>query len=135
MPEIVHDIDRPDVNGTPARMAPLVAIFEPIKALVPVCTVHADDNIMSGLSIRGSFDKREDWANGILQNSRYFVIEISPSMGRRYYSEGQPVTVSLLSNGCPIKLRKYTGPVEKVASKIASWVSDNWTAIDAKGGR
>jgi len=92
--------------------------------ITPVLNIKTDDNLMSSIQIRGSFDPREKWNFGIFQNSRYFIFAIVPTKGKRYYDSADPkVTVDLWSSHYDLKkFRKYTGPVEKVILKIREWM-------------
>ena len=116
---MIEDISRPDVNGVPPKMLPILPLFSPLAELVPVGHARTDDNLMSTIWVAGSFDKRETWANGIFENSRYFRFMISTEKGRRYYSEGDRVTAELTTDR---GFRKYTATPEKVAAKIRAWI-------------
>jgi hypothetical protein len=122
---MVDDIDRPDVNGVPPRM---LAICEQVRqsldGKVPFLRVTTDDNLCSSVIIRGSFNPQNEWYNGIFYNGLYFTIFINPAKGKRYYEDGEPVTVELsnVSHEIVGKLRKYTGPVDKVIAKIVKWI-------------
>ena len=125
---VVHDIDRPDVNGVPPKMQ---AICEQTKKLlegkIPHLSIETNDNICSSVYIHGTFDPKENWVNGIFQNGLYFIISISPENGKRYYEEGMKVTVELDTASYKVtdkvgKMRKYTGPVDKVLEKIVKWL-------------
>ena len=127
MSEVVHDIDRPDVNGVAPKMQ---AICDQAKTqlagLVPHLTIRTSDNLGSNVMIAGSFDARETWNNGIFENSRYFRISINPSGNSRYYAEGEKVSVEMFGLGYKIgakNMRKYTGTPEKCIGKIAEWIA------------
>lgn len=98
------------------------------KLELPHLVVSTNDNIMSSVSISVSLDPREKWSNGIFENSRYFQFLIFPgaSEKQRWYHEGDPVRMELLSKGYrsdQIKnLRKYTGPVEKAIPKLVAYI-------------
>lgn len=67
-----------------------------------------------------SLDAKEDWKNGIYENSRYATLSVSGS--NRYYLEGDKLSLELLSgNG---KLRKYSSDKpEKIAEKLSLFVN------------
>jgi hypothetical protein len=128
MTEIVHDIDRPDVGGVPPKMLKIgQQTQEALKGLVPHLFFNTNDNLCSSVYIHGTFDPKEDWSNGIFQNGLYFIISIQPEKGKRYYEEGMKVTVELASVSYKVtekigRMRKYTGPVDKVLAKIVKWI-------------
>ena len=95
-----------------------------LDGITPVFSIGTDDNLMSSVSIDGSFDPREEWSNGIFHNSRYFIFSIHSMKGKRYYDSADPkVTVELWSSHYNLsKFRKYTGSIEKVILKIREWI-------------
>lgn len=120
---VVTDVDRPDVGGVRPKMQVIRdRCAEQLGGIVPYLTVSTDDNLCSSVTIRGTFD--QDWTNGIFQNGLYFIISIDPERGKRYYADGEKVTVSMNSMNYKLekKLRKYTGPVDRVITKIADWM-------------
>ena len=123
----VQDIDRPDVSGTPPKMA---AICEQAQAALEDCAagflrIRTDDNTMSSVEVRGTVERREDWSNGIFQNGRYFIFFIRPEKGRRYYNpDDTKVTVELSSSSYKTgKFRKYTGPPARCIDRIRAWIA------------
>ena len=120
---VVIDIDRPDVGGVAPKMASVAEAVEAVVAgLAPVLSVSTDDNLCSSVWVRGSLDSRESWVNGIFENSRFFRFRLSAPKGARYYSGG-PVCVELCHRSYKLPgFRKYTGPVDKAAAKIADWL-------------
>lgn len=87
--------------------------------------ITATDNLMSSVTIHGSLDAKETWANGIFHNSRYFIFHVVSARGRRWYDSAvEPlVRVELISSGSKLpKFRAWTGTPEKAAVKIANWV-------------
>lgn len=86
--------------------------------------VHASDNIMSAVNIRGSHDKEKTWSNNIFENSRYFAFLITPAKNKRYYINGESVTVELLHKDYLIteRFRKSTTTPEKAVERIATWI-------------
>ena len=123
---VVHDIDRPDVNGVPPKMQ---AICEKLREELsaPWLSITTDDNLMSSVTIKGSLDPREEWSGKIWQNSRYFYFHVCPMGGKRYYSpDDAKVTVEMPNASYKLgKFRKYTGPVDKVITKIAEWIKSH----------
>ena len=74
MTEIVYDIDRPDVNGVPPKMQAIRdQVAEALEGFVPVLSVKTDDNLCSSVIVRGAFNPKEEWYNGIFQNGLYFI--------------------------------------------------------------
>ena len=91
--------------------------------MVPYLSIRASDNLMSSVTIRGTFEPREEWINGIFHNASYFIISLVPMKGKRYYTPGENITVDVTSLGRRLpKLRKYTGPVDKCIAKVKDWI-------------
>lgn len=130
MTNCVQDIDRPDVCRTEPKMH---SIWETCvkmiskNMIIGYLSIHTDDNIMSSVTIRGSFDSPSEWKNGIKYNSRHFRFAIVPMKGKRYYDcYDRKVTVEL--EHCQSNLsnfRKYTATPEKVIAKIKAWIERN----------
>jgi len=128
---IVEDIDRPDTGGTLPKMHDVCEKAKTnLNGLAIVLNIFTDDNLMSSISIRGSFDPKEEWENGIFQNSRHFIFAVVPMKGKRYYNPDDPkVTVTLdsahydLTDSFPF--RKYTGPVDKMIAKVQEWLKNS----------
>lgn len=93
-----------------------------LESLAPYMAFKTDDNLMSSVLISGSFDPKDDWANGIYENSRYFRFHITPHNKQRWYNDGEPVCVELIQGYNVPKFRKYTGPANKVLDKIEAWI-------------
>ena len=93
MNRVVTDIDF-DETATPRMQAIRDQLAKALDGLCPVMGIKTDDNIMSSVIISGSLDPREEWANGIYENSRYFRLMLS-SKGSRYYEEGNQIVVEL----------------------------------------
>ncbi len=125
--EVVNDVDRPDVNGVPAKMLAIeTALKTELEGSVPYLTIKASDNLMSNITIHGSMESKDAWQYNIFQNSTYFMFYISPEKGKRYYTEGENVSVEIISKKSDLgNFRKYTGPVGKVVLKIKKWIGDN----------
>ena len=124
MNSVIQDVDRPDVDGVAPKMQAICDKIREELVTLPYVSVSTNDNLMSSVYVRGTFDPKENWTNGIFQNGLYFVISICPEKGKRYYTEGEKITVELGSCSYLLgetKMRKYTGPVEKVIEKINKW--------------
>lgn len=122
----IQSVDRPDVNGVAPKMQAIAdKAREKVDGLVPFMRVSTDDNIMSSVSVRGSFDGPESWSNKIFENSRYFRFSIVPAKGARYYEGGNvKVELSVKSHKIDRKFRAYTGAPDKVIEKIVKWISE-----------
>jgi len=123
---VVQSIDRPDVGGVPPKM---LAISDQAKAavngLLPWMTWEVDDNIMSNICLRATVEDKANWPMNIMHNARYVIVSITPMDGKRYYDPADAsVTLSLTSKGSKVKtkLRKYTGPVDKVVAKLKAYL-------------
>lgn len=117
---VVHDVDRPDVNGVPPKM---LAIADQVRAALsaPFLTVETNDNLCSSVIIRGSFQAKEEWSGGIFYNSPFFMLILTPP--GRYYKEGDRITAKLSTNSRQVKkFRAYTGSPENVVAKIKTWL-------------
>lgn len=125
---VVNDIERPDVNGIKPKMHKIESLcFAEVYGLAPHLRITCDDNLLSNIWIVGSFNDRGSWVNGIFENSDYFFFSITTEKDRRYYNEGDLVTVELTRKSYKIaaKFRKYTGTPEKAIAKIKQWILDN----------
>lgn len=122
---VVQAINRPDVNGVPPKMLAIRnAADEAIAGLTPYIGATTNDNLCSSVQIIGSFQPKDEWTNGIFHNSPYFIFSISPEKGKRYYTEGEKVTVELNSVGRNLpKFRKYTGTPDKAIAKVKEWLT------------
>lgn len=125
---MIEDISRPDIGNTPAKM---IGIRDEMRTALDGITldclnVTSDDNIMSSVSVRGSFDPRDSWYNKIFMNSRWFMFSIVPAKGVRYYdSETETkVTVELDNSSHKIsrKFRKGTTTPTKAIERIREWI-------------
>lgn len=123
---VVHDIDRPDVNGVPARMKPIAEQAQALLApLLPFLTIECDDNLCSSVIIRGAMSPRQEWPNGIFPNARHFTLRIGTADGSRWYDPAcDRVSVELLTGWKVGKFRKYTASVAKVLAKVCQWVEN-----------
>lgn len=121
----MQDIDRPDQNKPP-KMKEICEFFErELKDIAPVLNVTTDDNLLSSIAIKGSFDPKDKWPNNILQNSRWFLFCIHAHKGKRYYEKGDKLTVTLGTKHYNLpNFRKYTGTPEKVLAKIKYWCNE-----------
>jgi len=124
---VVQDIGRPDVSGVAPKMQAIRdQTASALQGLAPDLKVSTDDNLCSSVYVRGSFTT--DPTNGIWQNGLYFQVFISPPKGKRYYSEGDKVTLELSTASYQLKnnkLRKYTGPIDNVLVKLSAWIQSN----------
>lgn len=140
----VHDVDRPDVGGVPPKMQAIKElVVKELTGLLPFLSVTCDDNITSNITIRGTKEPKEQWANGIFHNATYFIGAIGPMNEKRYYDPADPkVTVGVGSVGSRDlpKFRKYTASPEKVVAKLKEWIM-SWApdkceiCKGAKGGQ
>jgi len=102
-----------------------------LATALPYLNITASDNLMSTVYVKGSYDARETWSNGIWENSRNFRFTVSSAGKKRYYDPAiEPnVVVELSQHGLKReeykKFRRYTGSPEKVAAKIAEWIEAN----------
>jgi hypothetical protein len=120
--ELVHDINRPDINGNPPKMQHIAEqVINALNGMIPHLSITTNDNLMSSIHIRGNLTPKEQWTNGIYENGKYFIIRIIPD-GKRYYNNEDKVTLESVITR-PNKLRKYTGPVPKVIEKLKDWLS------------
>lgn len=110
-----------------AKMQAVADLCQPLVSLVPYAHLSCDDDLMSSVWLKCSFDKKEEWEYGIYHNSKYFMIRIIPPNGARYYSEGN-VTAELSSGSKVAKFRKYTSTPEKVIAKIREWIVSQTSA-------
>lgn len=128
---MVYDISRPDVNGVAPKMESLISLFNnPDESSIPFYKIWTDDNLVSSIWIKGSLDHTESWGNKIYENSRYFRFFVSAEKGKRYYTEGERVTIELHSVSYRLakidgfkKFRKYTGTPEQCANKLKKWLT------------
>jgi hypothetical protein len=121
---MIQDISRPDVGGIPPKMQALAErVAKEVGGLTPWMRVTTDDNFCSSIFIRGSYQLKEQWANGIFENSDYFLIKLAPKT--RYYSEGQEIGMEMVTSHGVAKMRRYHGPVDKVLEKVIKWIKSN----------
>jgi hypothetical protein len=109
-------------------MALMTEIAEKVKSLngLSFMNVQVSDNLISSVSLHGSFDVKDSWAYNIFHNSRYCIFMIRPMKGKRYYdTSDEKVEVELISSSKVGKFRKYTGSVDKVLSKMQDWINSN----------
>lgn len=125
MIEVVRDLSRPDVNGTPPKMKAIGEATETaLTGLFGHMVITTNDNIMSSVTIHATKEPKNNWKYGIFHNATYVVARIIPK-GKRYYTEGEPVTVEVISSTFPTKFRKYTGAPEKAIAKLKDWIAQN----------
>jgi hypothetical protein len=121
---MIQDLDRPDTGTTPPKMGHIADAAT--KALPDFVNVSTDDNLCSGVDVRGSFDAD---LHKIWQNSRFFVFSMTAPRGQRYYDpRSDPrVTVELLSRHHELKtpFRKSTTTPDKAVERIRKWIEKN----------
>jgi len=126
--EIVQDIDRPDVGGVAPKMDALALKARSLLSAAYL-VITASDNLVSSVHIRGAFNTKDKWTNGIFQNGLYFQMFIWPEKGKRYFSpDDTRVTVELSNCSHELKnpkFRKYTGKIDRAIEKIAVWMKSN----------
>lgn len=126
--DIIQDIDRPDVNGVPAKMKAIAQdLHRATAGRTPFLAISCNDNIMSSVWLKASLQPREEWSYGIYENSPHFAFSLTPEKGKRYYTDGEPITVELARASYKIrdrvKFRKYTGSAEKCIKKILDYIA------------
>lgn len=128
---MIQDISRPDVNGNAPKMQDVKVLAETTFGQelrysdVPELHVSTDDNLMSSVTIRGSYDAKTEWKNGIYYNSRHFRFSITPAKGKRYFTPGEKVTVELETCYENLKFRKGTCTPEKAVQRIVEFLKAN----------
>jgi hypothetical protein len=115
----------PKIDAKPPKMFNIALQTSQTLTATPWFQCRASDNLCSTVDIRGSFDAQETWANGIKENSRYFRFTIQPAKGKRWYDDGDTLTVELEQAYQMTKFRKYTGPIDKILAKINAWIAEN----------
>ena len=93
---------------------------------LPAFNVFADDNIASSVVVRGTFDPKNEWENGLFQNSRYFIFFIKPAKNYRWndmYHEGDNVTIKL-SSKLDREFPEFTGTPDEVINLMIQWIKD-----------
>jgi hypothetical protein len=125
--EVVQDVDRPDVGGVQPKMIGLCNQFrEALVGTVPYLWLRTNDNLGSSILIVGSFQPKDQWVNGIIENSSYFKLLVHPK-GKKYYEQGD----LLQFEGTKIKelrkplLRSMSGTPDKVLARIKTWIIEN----------
>ena len=126
---VVHDRDRPDVGGVPAKMQ---AIGDACQAALSAewLKITTDDNLCSSVVVRGALDAEDKWSGGIWQNGLYFMFMISPEREQRYYEPGMKVIVEMHVVSYKLKgsFRKSTTTPDKAIARIQQWIDerDEW---------
>lgn len=93
---------------------------------LPVFNVFADDNIASSVVVRGTFDPKNGWENGLFQNSRYFIFFIRLAKNYRWndmYHEGDNITIKLLSK-LEVEFPEFTGTPDEAVNLMIQWIKD-----------
>lgn len=114
----------PALEAKPPKMFNIALQASNTLTPTPYFQCRASDNLCSDVTIRGSFDAKETWTSGIWENSRHFRFTISPAK-KRWYTEGDTLTVELEQAYKLSKFRKYTGPLDKILAKINAWIAEN----------
>jgi hypothetical protein len=99
-----------------------IQILEKLAGKLPYLQVRGKGSICDSCLISGSFESPEQWQNGIFENSTHFKIILHNASGKQQYSEGEEVTMELLTGHHVEKLRKYTGEPLKVIQKLVDWI-------------
>ena len=124
--EVIHDVDRPDVNGVAPKMQAIAdQAKETLKGLLPHLQIVATDNLGSSVTFRGSFDPKEEWSNKIFMNSKHFIIHFFLAKGKRYYEEGDKVKIEFSTGSDVSNFRGSTTTPEKAIERIRKWIVDN----------
>lgn len=127
--QTIQDIDRPNIREILPKMQSICNdCKQKLRNITPILGITTNDNLMSSVTIRGTFDHSSNWYNNIFHNGMYFILHITPEKGKRYYSEGEKVTLEEIGTSHKLKsskVRKYTATPEKVIAKIKSWIENN----------
>ncbi len=124
----VLDMTRPNIDGTTAKMQGIADRLRTALPALPVVGIAVNDNLMSSIWLRVSFAPRCEWENGIWENSPYMGFMITTASGKRYYEEGDPITITqpLMDSGL-MKTRKawrkLTASPDKAVAKLAAYLS------------
>lgn len=120
----VQDVDRPDANNVPPKMANInELVTKELTGLLPCLKITCDDNIMSNIGLWGAKEPKDQWPNGIFHNATHFIGSFTPMNGKRYYDPtDEKVTVEVTSSWNVPKFRKYTGTPEKAVAKLKEWI-------------
>jgi len=128
---VAIDLNRPDVNGIAPRMQSIRdQIASELDGMLPYLTVSTDDNFCSSITIRGTKEPREQWGYGYFENASCFLISIAPANDKRYYTDGDKLSVDVICSRNWSKFRKYSGDANKIAAKVKSWILTNTTVSD-----
>ena len=99
---------------------PFSQVIEGVKKGVDVAHLAVYQSALSNedsITIQVSLDKKEDWSNGIFQNSRY---------GAFLVDDRGVLELAAQSYKLPVKLRKSRVKSTKdIVNKINKWVKDN----------
>ena len=93
--------------------------------LFPFFNCQFTTNLCDAVIIKASKQKKEDWSNGIFQNSPYLIISVIPRTREGRETETCELGVELLSWGFNKKetkiLRKKTGTLDQIASHLQKY--------------
>lgn len=98
-----------------------------MAVLLPVFKARDDSprGLGSSIVIWGSADRKENWPNGIFENSRGFKLIIHVAGGKRFYEAGDKLTVDQLTGTLGgFKFRKYTGTPKQVFNMIQKRITE-----------
>ncbi len=100
------------------RLKDAFKIREVLTKSLPFCDVRLSvgNSICDNVEIRLSLDRKETWANGIFQNSRWAILHIFPAGQREQLYDIYHLD---FSNHTGVPLRKINrAPIEKIVSYL-----------------
>ena len=117
---------RPNSDLILPKMENVRLIAAELIPLMEYMVVSSNDNLASSVRIKASFDPETEWLFKILENSTYFIFEITPA-NSQYYEEGDDVKVKLLKCSHIVtkfkrKFRAKTTSPDKVIALIKEWI-------------
>ena len=127
MKTIIFKASDANKNDSNAKMQPIADKISVLGDKIPCLQIKCNDVFGSSIYLSGSYDKKEDWINGIWENSRHFRFTIRP-VGERLYTGGK-VTVELIQRSKVGKFRKSTCTVDKCIERITNWIEENHKII------
>ena len=119
------------ISTNPNQLLPKMESVRLIAAeLIPLMehmVVGSNDNLKPNVYIRASFDPKSEWLFGNLENSTYFIFEITPAQYVRDYKEGDNVKVKLLRcsrivSGFKQKFRAKTTSPDSAIALVKEWI-------------
>jgi hypothetical protein len=120
------DIDQSQLIQVLPKMENIRVMAVNLIPLMEYMRVNSHDCPMSSVTIKASYDAKNEWTYGIIENSNYFTFQISPAKDLRYY-EGGKVKVKLLSRSHVVasfkkKFRAKTTTPEDAIALIKEWI-------------